>query len=196
MFTWTAPCTINCKTSDFYLHLFIFVFINFFSGHFLKTQFQLFSVLTERRTLRSTSEMTTLQDHCSLILVMTNICTIYEWPKREGSFSLAMIGRNIRQVKQSCRILLISWNFGKTQLSGLLCMTLNSHFKTPHVLYHASWKQLVLFWFRNSRNSLRKKIAVYFTTQILQTYLSLMSVLLNTLLRQLLIFVPVIDRWI
>ena len=32
-------------------------------------------------------------------------------------FNLAMIGRNIKQFRQICQILLFSWNFGKTQLS-------------------------------------------------------------------------------
>ena len=31
-------------------------------------------------------------------------------------FQLAMIGRNIRQICQIYEILLISWNFGKTQM--------------------------------------------------------------------------------
>ena len=43
--------------------------------------------------------------------------TIWD-PNILSFFSLAMIGKNVRQIREICQILLISLSFGKTQLSA------------------------------------------------------------------------------
>ena len=56
------------------------------------------------------------------------------WPYILSFFSLAMIGRNMRQI---CQILLISWSFRKTQMSA-------SQIKNIYVIHISQHSQFVM----------------------------------------------------
>ena len=67
------------------------------------------------RTMRMNGKISEVKQ--SALRLILRWVTIWD-PNILSFFTLAMIGKNIRQISQICQILLINLSFGKTQIQG------------------------------------------------------------------------------